>query len=69
MVGIPSHGAAYHGGTVRGAVSSLPFGKDTVINAAPPQKTYVCVLVARPEGCSTRKSLHILMQAQRILRR
>ncbi len=69
MVGIPSESAAYHGCTVRGAVSSVPFGKDKVIKAAPPQKTYVCVIVARPEGCRTRKSLHILMQAQRILRR
>lgn len=68
MVGIPSDGAAYHGGTVRGAVSSVPFGKDAVIKAAPPQKTYVCVIVARLEGCSTRKSLNIVMQAQRIIR-
>lgn len=68
MVGIPSDCAVYHGGTLRGTVSSVPFGKDTVIKAALPQKTYVCVIVARPEGGSTRKSLHIVIQAQRIIR-
>jgi len=50
MVGIPSDCAVYHGGTLRGTVSSVPFGKDAVIKSAPPQKTYVCVIVARPEG-------------------